>query len=81
VLPYIYEDIISADFDCIAVDADGRVGRQLSVRHIVFPTVPGTYNDLAFELALAQRTAPVQAYIIDCKELTCDVGQCNVLTI
>ena len=67
VLPYIYEDIITADFDRVAVDAYGSVGRKLSIRYIVFPAVPGTYNDLAFELALAQRATPVETYVIDCK--------------
>lgn len=66
-LTYIYEDIVTTDFDCVAVDTYGRVGRQLSARYIVFPTVPGTHDDLAFELAFAQRATSVEAYVIDCK--------------
>jgi hypothetical protein len=66
-LSYIYEDIVAADFHRVAVHADGWVGRQFAAGHIVFPTVPRTYDDLALHFAFSEWTASMQAYIIDCK--------------
>ena len=80
-LPYIYEDILATNFDSVTVDSHGRISGQLAVGHIVFPAVPRTYDDLAFHFAFAQRAAPVQAYVIDCKELTFDVGYCDVFAV
>lgn len=80
-LPYIYEDIFAANFDRVAVNSDCGVRGQLAVCHIVFPTVPRTYDDLAFHFAFAERAATMQTYIIDCKQFTFDVGYRDVLAI
>lgn len=80
-LPYIYEDIFAANFDRVAVNSDCGVGGQFTVRNVVFPTVPRTYDNLAFHFAFAERPTAMQAYIIDCKEFTFDVGYSNVLAV
>jgi hypothetical protein len=63
----VYVDVLAPNLDCITADAYCRIGRQLPGRYVVFPTVPRTYDDLAFELSFAQRAAAMQADVIDCK--------------
>ena len=80
-LSYIYEDIFAANFDRVAVNSYCRIGGQLAVGHIVFPTVPWTYDDLTFHFTLAQRATAMQTHVIDCKELTFDVRYRDVLAV
>jgi hypothetical protein len=80
-LTEIYVDIVTPDLNRIALHANRRIGGQLPRRHVVFPTVPRTYDHLALKLAFTQRAASMQAYIIDCKYLAVNVGQGDVLTI
>ena len=80
-LAHIYEDVVAANFDGIARNPHRRIGCKPSVRNIVFPAVPGTYDDLPLKFAFAERTASVQAYIIDCKQFTRNIGERDILAI
>jgi hypothetical protein len=80
-LPEIYEDIVSSNLHRIARYPHRRVGYQLPGGYVVFPTMPWTYDYLPLQFPLTQWPASMQTYIIDCKELTVDVGHCDVLPV
>ena len=74
-LAYVYENIVAADFDLIAVNADTRIHRQLAVGDVILPTVPRAGNNLAVHLTGAERAATVQAGVIDGVEGSVNIGE------
>src|SRR5665213_1649835 len=61
----------------VRLNPDGLIHRQLAVRHIILPAVPGTGNGNTVKLALAERAPPVQAGIIYCVEFVSYIGNCH----
>jgi len=80
-LTYIYVDVVASNLNGIALHTHRRISGQLPGSHVVFPTVPRTYDYLTFQLTFAQRPASMQAYVIDCKQFTFHVGQRDVLPV
>src|SRR5713101_512933 len=77
----INENVVAAHLDRVGFDANGRICRQLAGGDVVLPAVPGAGDDLAFEVALAKRAAAMEAYIIDYKQLTANIGKGDCLAV
>jgi hypothetical protein len=69
----IHENFLAPDFRGVAGDSHAWVLEELSGGYVILPAVPRTSDNRALERPLAERTSPVQASIIDSKELAGDV--------
>lgn len=68
------EDLIPTQFNGIALHPVGRLLHHFAGCDVVLPAVPRTTYHRAVELPFAERPAVMQAYTIDCKQLTINVG-------
>ena len=73
------EDLVAAQLDRIALNTVGRLLGKLAGCDVVLPAVPRTTYQRAVEFAFTERTTVMQAYTIDCKQLTINVGYGNGL--
>ncbi|HEV2314833.1 MAG TPA: hypothetical protein VGR94_05970 [Candidatus Acidoferrales bacterium] len=73
------EDFVAAQLDRIALDTVGRLLGEFAGGDVVLPAVPGTSYDRTVELTFTERATVMQAYTIDCKQLTVNVGYGNGL--
>jgi hypothetical protein len=73
----IDENFIPPDFCRVASNTHARVLDNLPGGYVILPPMPGASNNLILERALAERTTPVQARIVDSEELTRHVGECD----
>jgi hypothetical protein len=73
----VYEDLISPQFNSIALHAIGRLLRQPAGGDVILPAVPGAGNSIALEFAFTQWASVMKTYAIDCKELTVNMGHGN----
>ncbi|HEV2182336.1 MAG TPA: hypothetical protein VGR39_01530, partial [Candidatus Acidoferrales bacterium] len=64
------EDLVASQFDGIALNTVGRLLGKLAGCDVVLPAVPRTTYQRAVEFAFTERTTVMQAYAIDCKQLT-----------
>src|SRR5215470_15095424 len=75
------EDVTVLDDDWIARHLDGGVVGVGASRDVPAPGVPGTEDDAALEIALAQRATAVDAAIVDRVERAVDVEEGEVLAL
>jgi hypothetical protein len=73
----VYKDLISPQFNSIALHSIGRLLRQPAGGDVILPAVPRAGNGIALELAFTQWPSVMEAYAIDCKELTVNIGYGN----
>lgn len=71
---YVDENVAVAQFNGVTIDARIWLLGQLARSYIILPAVPRASHELAVQVTFAERAAVVQAYTIDCKQLTVDIG-------
>jgi hypothetical protein len=71
----VYEHIVTPNFDRIAGGGHCGIGQELAVGNVKLPSVPGASHHLTIQVAFAQRAALMQAYVVDCKEFACHIGE------
>ena len=73
-LAHVDENVAAAQLDRIAFHASVGLLSELASREVILPAMPGaTYNG-AFKITFAQRASVMEAYTIDSKQFTVDVG-------
>src|SRR5580700_8218837 len=63
------EYVIPFDFKRIALNAHRRIRQGLPGSHVILPAMPGACNNFSHQFALSERSAAMQASIIDGEEL------------
>src|SRR6267378_2921388 len=76
-LSRIHKNIFPTNLYSIAIHPHRGILPDLTGGHVVLPPVPWAGHNLCVHDALAQRSAPVQAGIVDGVELATHVGQRN----
>ena len=74
---YVDENVSISQFDGVAIDTGIRLLGELAGGYVILPTVPRACHQRADQVTFAQRAAMMQAYTIDCKQLTFDIGYGN----
>ena len=70
-----YLNLIPFDSDGTAGDGDRRSFRPFAGLHVKFPSVPWTFDYVAFEMALSERSSRMRASIVDGVEVSGDIKQ------
>jgi hypothetical protein len=65
--------LIPFDSDGTTGDGDLRIFRSFAGLHVKFPSVPRTFDDVAFEMALSERSSRMRAGIVDSVEVSGDI--------
>src|SRR5262245_20243419 len=75
-----HQHVATLDLRLVARDLQ-VVGDALAGGDVVLPRVPRAGDDAALELALAERTAAVRAFVVDRVEAAVDVEQRQLLPL
>src|SRR5260370_2239382 len=73
----LHKNIFSANLHSVAIHTDRGVLPDLAGGHVVLPSMPRAGHDLPVHDTLTERSAPVEAGIVDGIELATDIGQRN----
>src|SRR6266478_1097073 len=76
-LSCIHKNIFSSNLHRVAIHPHRRILPNLAGGHVVLPSMPRAGHDLPIHDALTERSAPVEAGIVDGIELATDIGQRN----
>src|SRR5207245_10849852 len=63
--PGIHKNIFSANLHSVAIDPHRRILPDLAGGHVVLPSMPRAGHDLPVHDALTERSAPVEAGVVD----------------
>src|ERR1700730_1870890 len=74
-------DVFAANFDREAGDGHGGIHRGFAGGDVVLPAVPGAGDHLALELAFAERSAAMEASVVNGVEGSVDVGDGQGATV
>lgn len=77
----IHEDIAPADFDWVRFYPNPKICFQSAAGNVVLPAVPWTSDSIPGELPLPQRSSSMEAYIVDCKQLTVYIRKSDGLAV
>lgn len=77
ILGDVYENLVSSYFRRVTSDAHTGVLGDLPCSDVILPSVPRTGHHIVVKFPLAEWPPSMHADIVDCIELTGDIGERN----